>query len=249
MRNAVCCLRFRLSKAGTTGEAGGVRSIRVWKRLLGVDDRTVIEGMEWDDRVDGVVVHVRPRRPLKQRLRCGLCGQPAPRYDAGEGRRRWRGIDLGTVKVWLEADAPRVSCREHRVTVAAVPWARHAAGFTREFEEQAAWLATHCSKSAITLLLRIAWRTVGAVISRVVAERSRAFDPLEGLRRIGIDEVAHRKGQRYLTAVVDHDSGRQVWAAPAQPEDRRAFFDALGADRCAADRACPPTRGVDRPVK
>ena len=40
-------------------------------------------------------------------------------------------------------------------------------------------------------------------------------DLLDGLRRIGIDEISHRKGQRYLTVVVDHDTGRLVWAAPA----------------------------------
>lgn len=214
-----------------------MRSVRVWKRLLGVDDRTVIEGMEWDERADGVVVAVRPRRPRRQRLACGRCGQPASGYDAGAGRRRWRGMDLGTVRVWLEADAPRVRCSEHGVVVAAVPWARHGAGFTRDFEEQAAWLAAHTSKSAITALLRIAWRTVGAIIARVVAERGAQFDPLEGLRRIGIDEISHRKGQRYLTVVVDHDSGRLVWARAGRDEKTvEAFFDALGADRSAAIR-------------
>jgi hypothetical protein len=31
-------------------------------------------------------------------------------------------------EVALEADAPRVACRTHGVTVAQVPWARHGAG-------------------------------------------------------------------------------------------------------------------------
>ena len=69
-----------------------------------------------------VIAHVRPRRGA--RGRCGRCGRRAPGYDHGEGRRRWRALDLGTTKVFLEADAPRVRCREHGVTVAAVPWAR-----------------------------------------------------------------------------------------------------------------------------
>ena len=51
-----------------------------------------------------------------------------PGYDRGEGRRRWRALDAGTLQVFLEADAPRVHCPEHGVTVAAVPWARHDAG-------------------------------------------------------------------------------------------------------------------------
>lgn len=57
-------------------------------------------------------------------------------YDAGEGRRRWRALDLGTVQVMVEADAPRVACRSHGPTVAMVPWARHGAGHTHVFDEQ-----------------------------------------------------------------------------------------------------------------
>ncbi|HZD70818.1 MAG TPA: ISL3 family transposase [Actinomycetes bacterium] len=212
-----------------------MRSARVWKRLIGVDDRTVIEDLEFEDDDEAVVVHVRPRRP--KRRRCGRCEKPAPGYDDGEGRRRWRGLDLGTVKVVLEADAPRVACFEHGVTVAWVPWARHGSGFTRDFEEQAAWLACHASKLAITQLLRIAWVTVGRIIARVVAERGAGVDPLEGLTRIGIDEISYVRGHKYLTVVVDHDSGRLVWIKPGRSKKTvAAFFDALGEARCAKIR-------------
>ena len=35
-----------------------------------------------------------------------------------------------------------VSCRRHGVIVASVPWARHNAGHTRDFDDTVAWLAT-----------------------------------------------------------------------------------------------------------
>ena len=38
-------------------------------------------------------------------------------------------------------------------------------------------------------------------------------DPFDGLVRIGIDEISYRRGHQYLMVVVDHDSGRLVWAA------------------------------------
>ncbi|MBD4430247.1 ISL3 family transposase, partial [Xanthomonas citri pv. citri] len=91
---------------------------------------------------------------------------------------------------------------------AAVPWARHGAGHTVVFDEQVAWLATQCSKSAVTELMRIAWRTVGAIITRVWADVEALGDRFAGLRRIGIDEISYKKGHRYLTIVVDHDTGR-----------------------------------------
>ena len=107
-----------------------------------------------------------------------------------------------------------MSCRRHGVVVAAVPWARHGAGFTRAFEDQVAWLAVHTSKTAVAQLMRVAWRTVGRIVERVAMKAAASVDLLGGLRRIGIDEISYRKGQRYLTVVVDHHTGRLVWAAP-----------------------------------
>lgn len=102
------------------------------------------------------------------------------------------------------------------MVVASVPWARHDARHTIVFEDTVAWMATRTSKSTLELLLRIAWRTVGAIVARVVADGVAARDPLAGLRRIGIDEISYKKGHRYITIVVDHDTGRLVWAAPGR---------------------------------
>jgi transposase len=83
--------------------------------------------------------------------------------------------------------------------------------------------------------MRIAWRTVGAIVARVSADIDARVDRLAGLRRIGIDEISYKRGRHYLTVVVDHDSGALVWAAPGRNEATlRRFFDALGAERSAA---------------
>jgi transposase len=144
-------------------------------------------------------------------------------------------LDAGTVRVFVEAEAPRVCCVEHGVVVAHVPWARHGAGHTFAFDQTVAWLATQCSKTAVTALMRIAWRTVGAIISRVWADvEAGGGDRLDGITRIGIDEISYKRGYRYLTVVVDHDTGRLLWAGHGR--DRAtvgAFFDLLGAQRCA----------------
>lgn len=169
----------------------------------------------------------------RERDRCGVCRRRSPGFDLGGGRRRWRALDLGTTMAFVEADAPRVTGRRHGVVVCAVPWARHGSRFTTAFEDQTAWLAVNCSKTAVAQLMGIAWRTVGGICERVCAEAQQGVDLLAGLQRIGIDEISHRKGQRYLTVVVDHDTGRLVWAAAGR--DRRtveAFLDALGQERC-----------------
>jgi len=208
-----------------------VRGSRVWAGLLGIEHATV-ESVEFDKDAGLVVAHVRPSR--MRRDRCGRCQQRSPRYDSGEGRRRWRTLDLGVVRAVLEAEAPGVRCRDRGVTVAAVPWARHDTGHTRAFDDQVGWLAVQCSKTAVTELMRIGWRTVGAIVTRVCADIDATHDRLAGLRRIGIDEISYKRGHKYLTVVVDHDARRLVWAVPGRDKATLGrFFDALGEQRCA----------------
>jgi transposase len=202
----------------------------VWLRILGVVDSVLERLVEEPD--GSVVAHVRPTR--RQRQRCGICGRRSPRYDQGEGRRRWRGLDVGFTRFFVEAAAPRVSCQVHGVVVAQVAWARHGSRFLRAFEDQVAWLATQCSRQACSQLMRLDWETVGRIITRVVEETSRSLDRLDGLERIGIDEISWRRGQRYLTLVIDHTSGRLVWAAEGRSKQVvESFFAQLGPERCA----------------
>ena len=209
-----------------------MRDASVWQRVLGLT-RTVVVGVRFDEGTQTVVASVRPHKACRRR--CGRCGKRAGWYDRGEGTRRWRALDLGSIKVWVEADAPRVNCRQHGPTVVQVPWARHGVGHTRAFDDTVAWLAVQCSKSAVTQLLRIAWRTVGSILSRVQVDLDAGVDRLDGLRRIGIDEISYKSGHRYLTVVVDHDRRQLVWAAPGRDARTLAgFFDRLGPHRCAA---------------
>lgn len=144
-------------------------------------------------------------------------------------------MDLGTIRAYLEADSPRVRCPDHGVIAAQVPWARHGAGHTYAFDDTAAWLVTHCSKSAVRDLLRVAWRTVGAIVTRVVADAEAGSDRFANLRRIGIDEISYKRGHRYLTVVVDHDTGVLLWAHPGRDQKTlEKFFDRLGDERCEA---------------
>jgi transposase len=198
---------------------------------------TIVEDVSVEEDEEGemaaLVVAVRLRRGDVGR--CGKYRRWSPGYDRGEGRRRWRHLDLGVVRSFIEAEAPRVRCPEHGVVVAWVPWARHGAGHSRAFDDTAAWLAVRTAKSAVKELLRISWRTVGRIVTRVSADAQAKVDRFAGLRRIGIDEISYKRGHRYLTVVVDHDSGRLVWAAVGRDEKTlRTFFDELGEERCAA---------------
>lgn len=160
--------------------------------MFGVE-QAVVEDVEFDPVESVLVARVRVRRGARQR--CPHCRRRCARYDAGV-RRRWRALVVGVARAVIEADAPRVSCPEHGVVVAAVPWARHGAGHTQAFDQLVAWLAVHTAKSAVSQLMRISWRTVGAIVARVWADTGAVVDRFEGLRRIGIDEVSYKRASR-----------------------------------------------------
>ncbi|MGN1414765.1 MAG: transposase [Anaerovoracaceae bacterium] len=116
--------------------------------------------------------------------------------------------------VEIECETHRVSCPEHGVVTAAVPWAYPRSRFTRDFDLTVAWLATHLPRSAVSNYMRIDWETVGHCITRTLndiePERSRRLD---GLVHIGIDETSYKKGHKYITVVVNHDTNTVVWAS------------------------------------
>jgi transposase len=183
---------------------------------------------------EGVIVSVRLRR---RRRVCSRCGQTGRQLEIHDRRvKRWRHLDLGANRCVIECELRRLRCRDCGVHLEAVPWARPGSQHTRDLEDVVAWLAQQMAKTPIAGLLRIGWDTVGRIVARVVADR---LDErrLAGLIAVGVDEISYRRGQRYLTSVVDHHSGAIVWcAAGRNAATLQAFFDELG-DRKTTIRA------------
>ena len=154
-----------------------MRTTRLWRRVLGVE-HTVIESVDLETDARGQeVLLARVRVKAGAARRCSRCQRRCPGYDTSPDPRRWRGLDLGTTQVYLQATTSRVRCREHGVVVAAVPWARPGARFTTAFEDTAAWLVCHATLSVVAMLLRVAWRSVADIVTRVVARAGRPHRP------------------------------------------------------------------------
>lgn len=176
---------------------------------------------------EGIVVGLRRRGRW---LRCPCGRRTRARYDTS--RRRWRHLDFGACKMWLEADVHRVNCPAcGRVRTEQVPWARAGARFSRDFEDVVAWLAQRMDKTSVARLLRCSWEAVDHVVTRVVAEHI-DDSRLDQLYRIGVDEISYKRGHKYLTIVADHDTGRVVWIGRERSKAAfNAFFDELGPQR------------------
>ena len=189
-----------------------------------------MSGVSLDGRRMLVEARLRARR-----LACPLCPfTTRARYDTRPvPSSSWQHLDVGTATVVVFAYLRRLDCPEHGVLVEAVPFARYRSGFTRDFEDLAAFLATKTDKTTIARFLRIDWDTVGRICQRVVAT-DLDQDRLDGLVTIGVDEISWRKHHKYLTLVTDHTRGKVAWGrAGKDTATLDAFFDELGAERTA----------------
>lgn len=186
-----------------------------------------VRGVSFEERRVVVTVVLRRRRLL-----CPECDfSTRARYDTRPVPSRWRHLDLGAWRLEVVASLRRLSCPTHGERTEAVPFARHRSGFSGDFEDLVAWLATRMDKTAISRLLRVDWETVGRICQRVVADE---LDPrrLDDLFEIGVDEISWKKHHNYLTLVVNHRSRKVVWGHEgknAATFDK--FFDDLGEAR------------------
>ncbi len=171
--------------------------------------------------------------PRKKRARCSGCGKRV-RKNKDRAMRYWRHLDLFGVRTYLRYSIRRVVCRQCGIVKEQVPWASKGSRFTDSFEQEVAWLAQRVDLSMVEEYFRITWRSVRRIVQRTVLRHRDEQRQLDGLRMIGVDEISYRKRHKYLTVVVDHLSGRVVWAGKERKiKTLLRFFRALGAERAA----------------
>lgn len=190
---------------------------KILKSILNVN-YIRINNVTFDSSSSSLFIHADITKGQKQR--CPLCGKKCSGYDSTSMQRKWRCLDFGTCSIFIVSDVHRIYCPEHGVHTEMIPWAYHRSGFTKDFEQQVAYLALHLTKKDTAKLMRINWRTVGSIISRV----KQRMEPdssvrFKNLRRIGIDETSYRKGHKYITVVTDHDTNQVVWVGQGTGKD------------------------------
>lgn len=202
-----------------------MRATSLLRNLLDLKHMKV-DGFEFED---GLVVDVAPTTRVP---RCGSCGKKVS-GSRDRRTRRWRHLDFAGMRVELRYRIRRVDCKRCGVTTELVPWAEPSSPFTRDFEDTVALFAQKLDKTTISQLMGVAWETVGNIARRVVDRRG-PNDLLDGLRRIGIDELSYKRRHNYLTVVTDHNRNRVVWVGVGRSKETLGeFFAALGEERAA----------------
>ena len=182
---------------------------------------------------EAVIVTVVLRAKMPVCSGCGAWGLKIKEHR----EKRWRALDLGGLRCVIECRLRRLYCAGCGDVYEAVPWARAGSRYTRDFEDLTAWLAQQMSQTQVERLLRIAWRTVGRILARVVADKLDRHR-LDGLVFIGVDEVSYGAEHKFLTCVADHQAGSIVWATEGRNADSlKAFFAGLTDEQKASIKA------------
>ena len=145
----------------------------------------------------------------RETLRCSACGSKQV-FGQGKVTRRFRTVPIGSKPVEIEFAVPRVCCLEcGAVRQVKVPFALPRHRHTKQFERYALDLARITTTQDAARHLGVSWDTIRS-IERTYLEKHYSKPRLKEVKRIAIDEIAVRKGHRYLTIVLDLDSGRVI---------------------------------------
>jgi len=143
-------------------------------------------------------------------LRCAVCGSWQVVRRGSQGR-RFRSLPIGSRPVQIALEVPRVGCAACGV-VRQVPidFADERRSYTKAFERYVLELSRQMTIRDVAEHLQVGWDLVKDIQKRYLEHKFRRLK-LQHLRQIAIDEIAIGRGQRYLTVVLDLESGAVVF--------------------------------------
>ena len=183
--------------------------------------------------------------------RCSACGSNRVR-SRGQVERRFRTVPIGSRATLVALPIPRVECLACGVVrQVKVPFADPRRSYTSAFERYALELSRRMTIRDVAMHLDVSWDVIKDIQKRDLGRRY-AKPKLKHLRRIAIDEIAVAKGHRYLTVVLDLDSGAVVFVGDGKGADAlkpfwkrlrpsKAAIEAVAMDMSAAYRQAVST--------
>jgi transposase len=185
-------------------------------------------------------------RQGRETCRCSSCGS-ARIIHRGQVTRRFRSLPIGDRATFVDLPIPRVECLAcGTVRQVEVPFADPRRSYTRSFERYALELGRRMTIRDVAVHLGVGWDLIKDIQKRDLSRRF-ARPKLKHLRHIAIDEISIGKGHRYLTLVLDLETGRVVFIGDGKAGDAlkpfrkrlrpsRAKIEAVAMDMSAAYR-------------
>lgn len=185
------------------------------------------------DYAEGKVVFTIRQEPEK--LRCASCSSRQV-IRRGTKPRYFRSVPIGSKPVQIRFDVPRLECRDcNSVRQAPISFAEHRRSYCRSFERHVLELSPCMTIQDIADHLQVGWDVVKEIQKRSLGKRFKQIK-LASLRQIAIDEISIGKGHRYLTVVLDLESGAVVFIGEGKGVDAlEPFWKRLKASRAKVE--------------
>lgn len=146
----------------------------------------------------------------KKRPRCSVCGS-AKVVRRGRCLRDFQAPPIGHKEVVIRWAVPRVACSDcGLVRQVKIGFASPRKRYTKRLEKYVLSLLRSATIKDVAAIVGLGWDGVKDIQKRALRKRFRR-PRLKGVRRIAIDEIAIAKGHRYLSVVLDLDSGRVLF--------------------------------------
>lgn len=146
----------------------------------------------------------------------------------GKKLRRFRTIPVGTKPVFIEIEIQRVYCLACRlVRQVKLTFAKWRRAYTRAFERYALELSRFMTILDVAKHLGVSWGTIKEIQKRYLLKRY-ARPSLKNIDCIAIDEISIGKGHRYLTVVLNLNTGAVIFVGKGKgAEALMPFFRRL----------------------
>jgi transposase len=180
--------------------------------------------VEVDER--RLLLHVEPQ---PHKVCCPQCGSRDV-IRRGQQARWFRNVPVGADCTWLIATLPRVECRScQMVRQIRSGLAEERRTYTRAFARYALELSQFMTIKDVAEHLGVSWDIVKDIQKRYL-QRHYAKPALADVRQIAIDEICVGRGYRFLTLVLDLESGAVLFVGKGKKADSlRPFWRRLRA--------------------
>ena len=199
-----------------------------YQDLLGFTDLKI---NSIEKTISKIVFHCELHKHLAN---CPNCLEPTSKVNQTESR-KVQDLKISEREVWLEIQVRQFYCPTcNRYFFDNPTWIVPGKSYTKR---QSKWIFELCKKQSFTqvgTLVNLSYKTVERLFYKEAEKQVDIKKRYAQVRKLGIDEIAHRKGKKdYACVLVDLERGIQLDVLPNRKKDTLiAHFQSLGEEFC-----------------